>query len=97
MERRFEWNSAKAEANEQKHGVRFVEAATVFGDPLSATMPDPIHSEREDRFLLFGRSSGGRTLVVVAVEYGSRIRLISAREMTPKEQRNYEEGTYGAA
>ncbi|MGH6886311.1 MAG: BrnT family toxin [Geminicoccales bacterium] len=40
MELIFEWDSAKAEANERKHGVSFAEAATVFGDPLSATFPD---------------------------------------------------------
>jgi hypothetical protein len=28
----FEWDDAKAAANEKKHGVTFVEAATVFDD-----------------------------------------------------------------
>jgi uncharacterized DUF497 family protein len=28
----FEWDDAKALANEQKHGVSFEEARTVFGD-----------------------------------------------------------------
>lgn len=90
MELAFEWDPVKAEANARKHGVPFREASTVFGDPLSATLPDPDHSERESRFLLLGRSSTGRFLIVAATEHGARIRLISAREMTPKERRSYE-------
>ena len=33
----FEWDDAKAASNEQKHGVAFTEAMTVFADPLSVT------------------------------------------------------------
>jgi uncharacterized DUF497 family protein len=31
---KFEWDAAKAERNQRKHGVSFQEAATVLGDPL---------------------------------------------------------------
>lgn len=34
----FEWDSAKAESNATKHGASFVEAMTIFGDPLEETM-----------------------------------------------------------
>ena len=40
----FEWDEKKAKANAAKHGVSFGEAATVFGDSLSLTIPDPAHS-----------------------------------------------------
>jgi hypothetical protein len=40
----FEWDPRKAWANRRKHGVGFAEAVTVFGDPLSATIADPLHS-----------------------------------------------------
>jgi uncharacterized DUF497 family protein len=33
----FEWDEAKADANESKHGVDFTDAMTVFADPLSLT------------------------------------------------------------
>ncbi len=46
----FEWDDAKAEQNEEKHGVSFEEAAAVFGDPLSLTIGDPLHSHGEERF-----------------------------------------------
>ncbi len=55
MELRFEWDEAKSRSNRDKHGVSFPEAATVFGDPLSVLIPDPIHSEQEERFALLGR------------------------------------------
>jgi len=85
----FELDLAKAESNLEKHGVSFAEAITIFGDPLEVTIPDPDHSEGEFRFLSLGRSSRGRVLVVAYTEREGRIRLISAREATPKERRKY--------
>ncbi len=40
----FDWDPSKAASNLRKHGVSFDEAATVFADPLSITVPDPDHS-----------------------------------------------------
>ena len=60
----FEWDPDKARANLGKHGVAFVEAATVFGDPLSLTVSDPDHSEGEQQFLTVGMSHRRRLLVV---------------------------------
>jgi len=44
----FEWDEEKATENLTKHGVSFSEASTVFGDPLSRTIADPLHSERQN-------------------------------------------------
>jgi hypothetical protein len=52
---KFEWDDAKAQSNLAKHGVSFGEAASVFGDPLALTFPDPGHSIGEKRWLTFGR------------------------------------------
>ncbi len=46
MKLTFEWDEEKAKINLIKHGVSFGEARTVFGDPLSITIPDPEHSAR---------------------------------------------------
>ncbi len=86
----FEWDVAKATANVLKHGVRFEEAATAFSDPLSITIPDPAHSADEERYILIGRSTVSRVLVVVHLERGVSIRLISARLATRRERRAYE-------
>lgn len=88
----FEWNRAKAASNLRKHGVTFGEGATVFGDVDGVMIPDPDHSAEESRFLLVGRSRLRRLLVVVSVERGERIRLISARRAGRKEKKVYEEG-----
>ena len=91
MDLRFEWDPAKDEANERKHGVTFHDASTAFSDPLSSTIPDPDHSEREDRFLLIGQDLSGRLLGVAHTERGNTIRIISARLATRGERRDYEE------
>jgi uncharacterized DUF497 family protein len=88
---RFEWDPRKAESNFRKHGVSFREAATVFGDPLSWTFPDPDHSDEEDRCLTLGTSQLGKLLVISHTERDDSIRIISARKTTRKERRFYAE------
>ena len=88
----FEWDNNKAVTNLQKHGVSFAEAATVFGDPLSTTFPDPDHSINESRFITIGLSTGSKIIILSHTDRGDRIRIISARKATRKEQRFYEEG-----
>jgi uncharacterized DUF497 family protein len=89
---RFEWRGPKPAANRAKHRVTFEEAATVFGDPLGRITDDPRHSEGEERFVLLGLSDRRRLLVVMFTERGATIHLISARNATRREQREYEEG-----
>jgi uncharacterized DUF497 family protein len=95
----FEWDDRKAIANFDKHGVIFEEAATVFRDPFGRTMLDRAHSQDENRFVLIGNSESSRILTVIFVEREDRLRLISARESTPKErrerERRNEKGTVG--
>lgn len=92
MEMQFEWDTRKELSNISKHGVSFREGATVFGDPLSWTFPDPDHSVGEERFLTIGFSSQGRTVVVSHTDRGMKTRIISARTATPREKRDYERG-----
>ncbi len=88
---RFEWDPDKAERNLRKHGVSFDEAASVFYDPLAMSGQDPDHSEEEERFVTFGISSSDRPLVISHTFRTNAIRIISARPMTPKERRGYEQ------
>ena len=88
----FDWNPKKAESNFSDHGVSFEEATTVFGDPLSETYDDPDHSFDERRFIIIGMSEEGRLLFVAHADDGNIIRIISARELTKREQKMYEEG-----
>ena len=93
MDTLFEWNPEKAEDNVKKHGISFEEAATVFYDPLSLTIPDPLHSDDENRFIIIGWSNEQRLLVVTHTDRDEKIRIISARSASPKERRDYEQGT----
>lgn len=86
----FEWDFEKAESNIEKHGISFEEASTVFGDPLSLTINDPLHSTGEERMVQIGISHQNRFLVVVYTERGNNIRIISARNAAKKERTNYE-------
>jgi len=88
----FEWDEHKAKSNLTKHGVSFEEASTVFSDPLSLTIPDPAHSQVEDRFIILGQSHRQELLVVVHAERGDHIRVISARRASRRERKSYEEG-----
>jgi uncharacterized DUF497 family protein len=88
----FQWDEEKARANLHKHGVSFAEASTVFGDPLSLTISDPVHSDREERFVTIGLSSQNRLIVVVHTERAAALRIISARLATRRERRAYAEG-----
>ena len=87
----FEWDWEKAGQNARTHGISFEEASTAFRDPLSRTIPDPLHSQDEQRLILIGRSLEGRLVVVVHTERGDRIRIISARLASRKERFRYEE------
>jgi uncharacterized DUF497 family protein len=51
MQADFEWDEEKAGQNLRKHGVSFDEAVTAFADPLSVTVPDPRHSQAEQRYV----------------------------------------------
>ena len=87
----FEWNPRKAEINLQKHGISFTEAGTVFGDNLAITVQDPDHSLNEDRFITIGWSNRRRLLMVSHTDRDNLVRIISARELTKSERKEYEE------
>ena len=90
----FDWDDAKADSNERKHGVSFTEATTVFGDVLSVTGYDPRHADVEDRFITMSTSVEGRLILVAHTDRGDSIRIISARKATSRERKAYEDGNF---
>jgi uncharacterized DUF497 family protein len=89
MKSRFEWDPAKAEANDRKHGVDFPTATEAFGDPSGIEEFDPRSDEYgEDRFILIAMG-GGALLFVVFTERDDAIRIISARQATRQEHDDY--------
>ena len=84
----------KSRSESQKHDVDFTEATTVFDDLFYVDFYDPKHSEEEHRFLIVGVSDRQRLLIVSYTERDDKIRIISAREITPQKRRNYEHGKF---
>ncbi len=95
MEPTFEWDEPKALANQQKHGVSFDEAATIFMDPLAAIFPDADHSQDEVREIIVGHSDRNRLLIVSFTEREEAVGIISARIATPRERKNHENNPMG--
>lgn len=92
MALQFEWDRKKARSNKKNHGVTFEEASTIFGDPLSITIPDPVHSVGEERFVTVGTSVNDKLIVVVHADRDDIIRIVSARKATRNERSQYEQG-----
>jgi len=87
----FDWDEGNARKN-QRHGVSQVEAEDVFFDPRLLVAADARHSAAEPRLHALGETSVGRRLhVTFTLRFdGTRIRVISARDMHRREREAYE-------
>jgi uncharacterized DUF497 family protein len=83
--------SEEAKENLSKHGVSFEDGMAVFADPLAKIFKDEDHSHGEHREIIIGHSTIERLLLVSFAAEGARVRIISAREATARERRDYEE------
>jgi uncharacterized protein len=84
----FEWDEAKNGENYAKHGVDFERACGAFRDPFAIERLDERENYGEHRVILIGMAEGV-VLFVVYTERDSRLRLISARRATKREQDDY--------
>jgi uncharacterized protein len=96
----FEWDPEKAASNQAKHGVSFEEAMGVFADPLASSIVDPASPAGEERWVTIGLNPRQRLLVVVhthaeVTDDIVAIRIISARQATKNERRQYEQEADG--
>lgn len=88
----FDWDAGNARKNE-RHGVTQAEAEQVFFDLRLLMAADPAHSVAEPRFHALGCTVSGRPLhITFTLRFeGTRIRVISARDMSRKEKAYYEQ------
>ena len=92
----FEWDPAKAKANQKKHGISFEQATNVFRDSRAISVFDEDHAEEEERWITVGSTTQGAVMVVIHTfrELSSgdeaTIRIISARRATKREMKDYE-------
>ena len=88
----FDWDPGNARKSLEKHGVSQLEAEQVFLDPHLTVLSDFAHSQTERRLQALGKALGGRYLHVTFTlrGEGTKIRVISVRDMNRKERVLYE-------
>jgi uncharacterized DUF497 family protein len=89
----FQWDQGNSNKNLLKHHVEDWECEQVFFNEPLLVLDDPKHSLVERRWAAFGRTDGGRLLVVIFTKRDKLLRVISAREMNRKEILFYEQNT----
>ena len=86
----FEWDEGILFKNWEKHSVSHLEAEQVFFNQPLLVYSDDQHSESENRWYVLGKTDAQRPLFVVFTLRGTKIRVISARDMNRKERKIYE-------
>lgn len=86
----FEWDEGNATKNWQKHRVTQKECEAVFFNWPLLLAPDVAHSQLERRFYVLGQTTAERKLFVAFTLRGTKIRVISARDMSRKEREVYD-------
>ena len=87
----FEWDKNNREKNWEKHGVSPSECEEMFFNMPLVLQQDPTHSHKEPRYYALGQTALGRRLFVSFTIRKDKIRVISARDMSKKERRIYEQ------
>ena len=89
----FDWDAGNARKSQDKHGVSQAEAEQVFFNEPLVVRADARHSQQEPRYHALGKTDDGRRLHITFTlrDAGRKIRVISARPMSRKERRIYDE------
>jgi len=85
----FDWDRGNIGKN-KKHDVEDKEAEEVFFNGYKFIFKDKLHSKKEERLRILGKTKRGRLLFVVFTKRRKRIRIISARDINKKEVYLYE-------
>ena len=88
----FQWDAGNADKNWDLHQVSQGECEQVFFNRPLFVAPDIEHSQREPRYAALGQTNAARPLAVVFMIRGTLVRVISARDMSRRERRIYEQG-----
>ena len=83
----FEFYAEKSASNRLKHGIDFIEAQSLWNDPMLLEIP--ARTEDEPRFLLIGQIEGKHWSAVITYRE-SNVRLISVRRARAEEVAIYE-------
>jgi uncharacterized DUF497 family protein len=88
----FEWDDGNARKSVTKHDVSQTEAEQLFFNEPLLMVSDFKHSTEETRIHALGKSDEGRKLHATFTlrQSKTKIRIISARDMSKKERKHYE-------
>ena len=89
----FDWDEGNLHKNFIKHGVTDQECEESFFDLKKIVLKDRPHSLVEKRYILLGITKGQRLLYTVFTFRKYKIRIISARYVSKRERKIYEEKT----
>ena len=87
----FEWDEGNSNKNWYLHRVTDGECEDVLFNLPLVVAADAKHSNREKRFYALGRTENNRWLFIAFTVRENLIRVVSARDMTGREQRKYAE------
>jgi uncharacterized protein len=87
----FDWDESNREKNWEKHGVLASECEEVFFNLPLLLQSDDAHSQKEPRYFVLGHTIAGRRLFIAFTVREDKIRVISARDMSKKERKIYEQ------
>ena len=83
----FEFDTGKSASNQQKHGIDFQEAQSLWNDLDLVEIP--LKTSDEERFLVIGKIAGKHWSGIITYR-ASQIRIISVRRSRKEEVELYE-------
>jgi len=87
----FDWDEGNILKIWEKHRVAPTECEQAFFNKPLIALPDEKHSEHEERLFALSQTDKGRQLFVAFTVRNNLIRVISARDMSKKERKVYEQ------
>ena len=86
----FDWDKGNINKNLKKHNVTNQEAEETFSNEPFIVSEDIKHSQKEKRFQALGKTNKAKLLFISFTVRNDKVRIISARNMSKKERREYE-------
>ncbi len=85
----FQWDEGNATKNWEKHDVSQSECEQLFFNRPLIIKYDKAHSHDEIRYFALGKTDSARFLFIAFALRNHEIRVISSRDMSPKERKRY--------
>lgn len=86
----FDWDFGNILKNWEKHRVSQDECEQIFANAPIKFLFDKAHSQAEERFVAYGKTSENRYLAIFFTYRKLLVRVISARDQSKKEKKRYE-------